>query len=81
MSDSDSELDDFLATTLARQLAADEALYHGDPELRLALWSMHDPVTVLGAARSARLGGGAPALPLARSAVLQLHRIYSRRRR
>ncbi len=33
---SDSELDDFLATTLARQIAADEALHNGDPEPRLA---------------------------------------------
>lgn len=53
MSESKSELDDFLATTLARQIAADEALHNGDPESRLALWSMNDPVTVLGAAKSA----------------------------
>jgi ketosteroid isomerase-like protein len=50
---SDSGLDDFLATALARQIAADEALHNGDPEPRLALWSRNDPVTVLGAARSA----------------------------
>lgn len=53
MSDRDSELDDFLATTLPRQIAAEEAFHNGDPEPRLALWSRNDPVTVLGAARSA----------------------------
>jgi ketosteroid isomerase-like protein len=47
-----SELDDFLATTLARQIEADKALHNGDPQPRMAMWSMHDPVTVLGAARS-----------------------------
>ncbi|HEX5440558.1 MAG TPA: nuclear transport factor 2 family protein [Ktedonobacterales bacterium] len=51
---SDRELDDFLATTLARQLAAEEALHNGDPEPRLAMWSSNDPVTVLGAAKNAR---------------------------
>jgi ketosteroid isomerase-like protein len=51
---SDSELDDFLATTLTRQLSAEEALHNGDPEPRLAMWSTNDPVTVLGAARNAR---------------------------
>ncbi len=50
---SDRELDDFLATTLARQLAAEEALHNGDPEPRLAMWSRNDPVTVLGAFKSA----------------------------
>lgn len=50
---SDSELDDFLATTLARQLAAEEALHNGDAEPRMAMWSRNDPVTVLGASRSA----------------------------
>jgi len=49
-----SELDDFLATTLARQVEAEEALHNGDPEPRLAMWSTQDPVTVLGAVRSAR---------------------------
>jgi ketosteroid isomerase-like protein len=54
MSNSDSELDTFLATTLARQLSAEEALCNGDPAPRLALWSTRDPVTVLGAERNAR---------------------------
>jgi len=52
-SKSNSELDDFLATTLARQIAADEALHNGDPEPRLALWSRNEPVTVLGAVKNA----------------------------
>jgi len=48
-----SDLDDFLTTTLARQIKAEEAIHNGDPAPRLALWSSKDPVTVLGAARSA----------------------------
>jgi hypothetical protein len=44
-----SELDDFLATTLARQVEAEEALHNGDPRPRLAMWSTRDSVTVLGA--------------------------------
>ncbi|HKF35456.1 MAG TPA: nuclear transport factor 2 family protein [Ktedonobacteraceae bacterium] len=48
-----SELDDFLTEILARQIAADQALHNGDPEPRLAIWSPRDPVTVLGAMRSA----------------------------
>ena len=48
-----TDLDDFLATTLARQVEAEEALHNGDPGPRLAMWSTRDPVTVLGAVRSA----------------------------
>jgi ketosteroid isomerase-like protein len=48
-----SDLDDFLATTLARQVQAEEALHNGDPEPRLAMWSTNDPVTLLGAVQSA----------------------------
>jgi len=44
-----SELDDFLAETLPRQIKAEEALHKGDPEPRLAMWSTKDPVTVFGA--------------------------------
>jgi ketosteroid isomerase-like protein len=51
---SDSELDEFLATTLARQVVAKEAIHNGDPEPRLAMWSRNDPVTVLGAVKNAR---------------------------
>jgi ketosteroid isomerase-like protein len=48
-----SDLDDFLATTLPRQVEAEEALHNGDPAPRLAMWSTQDPVTVLGAVQSA----------------------------
>jgi ketosteroid isomerase-like protein len=48
-----SAQDDFLATTLARQVEAEEALHNGDPDPRLAMWSTKDPVTVLGAVRGA----------------------------
>ena len=34
-----SELDDFLAATLPRQLKAEEALHNGDVTLRLEMWS------------------------------------------
>ena len=51
---SDRELDEFLATALARQLVAEEAIHNGDPEPRLAMWSRNDPVTVLGAVKNAR---------------------------
>jgi ketosteroid isomerase-like protein len=44
-----SELDDFLTTTLARQVAAEEAMHNGDPGPRLAMWSTRDPVTLFGA--------------------------------
>ena len=47
------DLDDFLTTTLGRQVEAEEALHNGDPGPRLAMWSATDPVTVLGAVRSA----------------------------
>ena len=47
-----SELDDFLTTTLARQIEAEEAIHNGDVEPRLALWSTKDPVTLFGAATS-----------------------------
>jgi ketosteroid isomerase-like protein len=52
-SKSDRELDDFLATTLARQIAAEEALHNGDVEPRMAMWSRNEPVTVLGAVKNA----------------------------
>lgn len=48
-----SELDDFLATTLARQIAAEEAVHNGDVEPRMAMWSRNEPVTVLGAVKNA----------------------------
>jgi hypothetical protein len=44
-----SELEDFRSTILARQAEAEEAIAHGDPEPRLALWSRRDPVSLFGA--------------------------------
>ena len=48
-----SDLDDFLATTLDRQIKAEEAVHNGDLGPRLAMWSTKDPVTVFGAVRGA----------------------------
>ena len=48
--------DDFLGSTLARQLEAERALVNGDPELRLAMTSLQDPVTVFGAKVPIRTG-------------------------
>jgi ketosteroid isomerase-like protein len=45
-----SELEDFLATVLPRQLEAEEALHNGDVTRRLEMWSPQDPVTLFGAA-------------------------------
>jgi len=47
-----TELDDFLTTTLARQVEAEEAIHNDDPAPRLAMWSTQDPVTLFGAATS-----------------------------
>jgi ketosteroid isomerase-like protein len=47
-----SELDDFLTTTLARQVEAEEAIHNGDPSLRMQLWSRQNPVTLLGAVKN-----------------------------
>ncbi len=47
-----TELDDFLTTTLARQVEAEEAIHNGDPAPRLAMWSTQDPLTLFGAAIS-----------------------------
>lgn len=47
-----SEVDEFLARVMPRQHEADTALHNGDARPRKALWSHHNPVTVLGAART-----------------------------
>ena len=44
-----SELDDFLTTTLARQVEAEEAIHNGDVTPRMQMWSTSDPVTLFGA--------------------------------
>jgi ketosteroid isomerase-like protein len=48
-----SETEDFLAAMISRQIEADTALHNGDAAPRMALWSRRDPVTLLGAAKSA----------------------------
>ena len=47
-----SELDDFLSTTLARQVEAGEALHNGDPTPHMQMWSTQDPLTLFGAVKS-----------------------------
>src|SRR5215470_3912831 len=48
-----TEVEDFLASTMPRLTAADDALHNGDATPRMVLWSHHDPVTLFGAALSA----------------------------
>jgi ketosteroid isomerase-like protein len=48
-----SDRDDFVAWTQSRLRAAETALHNGDPAPRLAIWSTREPVSVLGAWRSA----------------------------
>jgi ketosteroid isomerase-like protein len=48
-----SDRDDFLAWTQSVLREAETALHNGDPSPRLAIWSAREPVSVLGAARSA----------------------------
>jgi ketosteroid isomerase-like protein len=48
-----SDRDDFVAWTQSRLRDAETALHNGDPEPRLAIWSTREPVSVLGAWRSA----------------------------
>jgi hypothetical protein len=49
-------VDDFLAEMLPKQVAAETAIHNGDVELRLALWSRKDPVTLFGVGVRNRLG-------------------------
>jgi ketosteroid isomerase-like protein len=44
-----TEVDEFLAEILPKQVAAETAIHNGDVEPRLALWSRTDPVTLFGA--------------------------------
>ena len=48
-----SDREDFVAWTQSRLRDAETALHNGDPDPRLAVWSTREPVSVLGAARSA----------------------------
>ena len=51
-----SELDDFLSTTIGRQIEAEKALHNGDPAPRSQTWSRTDPVTVFGAFGPCNIG-------------------------
>ena len=42
------ELEDFLASTLDRQIQAEEAIHNGDRIPRLKMWSVKDPLTLFG---------------------------------
>ena len=44
-----SELDDFLDSTIPRQVEVEEAIHRGDVGPRMEMWSKHDPVTLFGA--------------------------------
>jgi ketosteroid isomerase-like protein len=44
-----SELDEFLADVLPRQIKAETAIHNGDAAPRLAMWSTREPLTLLGA--------------------------------
>jgi ketosteroid isomerase-like protein len=48
-----SDRDDFMAWTQTQLRDAETALHNGDPGPRLAIWSTREPVSVVGAARSA----------------------------
>ncbi len=48
-----TDQEEFIAWTQSRLRDAETALHNGDPEPRLALWSTREPVSVLGAFRSA----------------------------
>ena len=48
-----SDRDDFLAWVATRLKEAETALHNGDAGPRRAIWSRHEPVTVLGAWKSA----------------------------
>jgi hypothetical protein len=51
------DLHDFLTTTLARQVEAEEAIHNGDPTPHLALWSWRDPVILFGAGARGKQAG------------------------
>lgn len=44
------EVEELLAATLPQLEEADTALHNGNPDLRSAMWSHNDPVTLFGAA-------------------------------
>jgi ketosteroid isomerase-like protein len=50
----DNQTDAFLTTTVDRLTRAETALHNGNPAPRMAMWSRHEPLTLLGAAISGR---------------------------
>ena len=51
-SESNTEVDDFVASTMPRLVQAERAIHNGDAEPRHAMWSRNEPVTVFGAWKS-----------------------------
>jgi ketosteroid isomerase-like protein len=51
-----TDLADFLAKALPRQVETESARPHGDLDARLALWSTREPVTLFGAGGACRSG-------------------------
>lgn len=49
-------LDDFVRDTVPRHIASDVALYNGDPEPRIAMWSVEAPVTLFSAGGECLIG-------------------------
>ena len=49
-----TQTEEFLAATMPRLIEAETALHNGDPGPRIAMWSRIDPLTLFGAAASAR---------------------------
>jgi ketosteroid isomerase-like protein len=47
-----TDVDDFVAEIHPRLVAELQALHNGDPQPRLAMWSIKDPVTLFGAGMS-----------------------------
>jgi ketosteroid isomerase-like protein len=45
---------EFLDATMPRYTAAETAIHNGDPNARIAMWSRTEPLTLFGAARTAR---------------------------
>jgi len=51
-----TELEDFLADVLPRQIEAETAIHNGDKGPRMVMWSTGDPVTLFGAAGPNKTG-------------------------
>jgi hypothetical protein len=66
-----TDLADFLATALPRQVETESAWHQRDLDARLALWSTREPVTLLGAGGACRSGSD-EVRRIFRSAVTQI---------